>query len=131
MLFSWGLGAASVLAFGHMNFDAIELGAHDDLAGQSGGTTALVGEFENIVLIFLHDGQAFSPRCRYEHVASGASALAATITIDARHGVVGGGAHQVFANVGLNAAASAVKADEMDLGHGEKIFLENRNSGMS
>jgi hypothetical protein len=35
MLFSWGLGAASVLAFGHMNFDAVEFGAHDDLTGQS------------------------------------------------------------------------------------------------
>jgi hypothetical protein len=48
--------------------------------------------------------------------------LAAAITIDARHGVVGGCAHQVFANGGLNAAANSVKADEMDLGHGQKSF---------
>ena len=111
-----------MLAFGHMNFDPIELGAHDDLAGQSGGPTALIGEFKNIVLIFLHDGQALCPGRRHEHVASGAGALAAAITIDARHGVVGGCAHQVFANGGLNAAANSVKADEMDLGHGQKSF---------
>jgi hypothetical protein len=95
-----------------MDFDSVNLGGHDDLAGQSGRFPALVGEFQN-------------------NVTSGASALTAAIAIDTRHGVIGGSAHQVLANLGLNATAYTVKADEMNLGHGQKSFLKNQNSGIS
>jgi hypothetical protein len=51
-------------------------------------------------------------------MAGGTGTLAATIAIDTRHTVVGGRAHQVLANGGLDAAAHTAEADEMDLGHG-------------
>jgi hypothetical protein len=126
-----GSSSASVLAFWHMDFDSVNLGGHDDLAGQSGRFPALVGEFQNIVLIGSHGRQALSPRRRHVNVTSGASALTAAIAIDTRHGVIGGSAHQVLANLGLNATAYTVKADEMNLGHGQKSFLKNQNSGIS
>jgi hypothetical protein len=63
-------------------------------------------------------------------VTSGTSALAAAISIDARHGVIGSGAHQVLANLGLNAATNTVKADEMNLGHEQKSFWINQNLGI-
>ena len=48
-------------------------------------------------------------------MACSAGALAAAITIDAGHAVVGGRTHQVLANAGFDAATLTLKADEMDL----------------
>jgi hypothetical protein len=56
--------------------------------------------------------------------------LAAAIPINARHGVIGGRSHQVLANLGLNAATNTVKADEMNMGHGQKSFWINQNLGI-
>jgi hypothetical protein len=63
-------------------------------------------------------------------VTSGASALTAAIAIDPGYGAVGGSAHQVLANRGLHTAANTVKADEMNLGHGQKSFGKNQYSGI-
>jgi hypothetical protein len=125
MLFSLGSSTSSVLTFWHKDFDTVDLGGHDDLAGQSGRFPALVGEFQNIVLIGSHGGQALSPRRRHVNVTSGASALTAAIAIDTRHGVIGGCKHEVYSDWYLNSRGSALKRYECDIDNGRQAVSPN------
>src|SRR5690606_26157993 len=110
-------GASSVLALRHVEADAVQVVARDELTGQAGVLRGLFTEVEHGFFHGLDASKLALPFSRHEYHAGGAGAGAAAITVDAGNALFHSRFHQRHTVLHLDRVFGAVMFDIGNLRH--------------